>query len=299
MCEERKDPFAEVYAACNAGTLGDKIRDVPDFPHLVDIELAHVCYLQCKMCPVGGKFGKRPPSRMSFDIAKKILDECASHKTPVRFIGWGEPTQSEWWKDDVRHAHYAGLLTHMNTNGQWLNDIKDFAYLDSLKFSLQGYTFDEYHEIRKGASYSLLTNNVFRARTAFPDLYITVGTTTSPMDTVDWQQAKLFREFWTMMGADKITIGVTRNLSVVPNLLSRIRTAPTTPNCPELWGRLTIQADGSVTPCCSDYNGDMVVGNIATNSLQEIWDSDNLRETRQKFLADNGTGYIPCRRCDL
>ena len=299
MCEERKDPFARVYGLCDAGTLDDKIRDVPDFPRLVDIELAHVCYLQCKMCPVGGKFGKRPPSRMSFDIAKKILDECAVHGTPVRFIGWGEPTQSECWVEALQYANSMCLLTHMNTNGQWWTSIQDFAPLNSLKFSLQGYTFDEYHQTRIRASYARLVDNVFRARKAFPDLYITVGTTTSPMDAVDVQQAKLFRDFWTMMGADKITIGVTRDLEPTRNFLTRVRTASTMPNCPELWSRLTVQADGRVTPCCSDYDGDMVVGNVATKSLQEIWNSDNLHETRQKFLADNGTGYAPCRRCDL
>jgi radical SAM protein with 4Fe4S-binding SPASM domain len=285
------NPFANVYAICDGGTLNEKIAKTPPFPYFVDIELANVCYLNCEMCPTGAKFGRRAPARMAFGTAKKIVDECAKHRTPIRLIGWGEPTQSDIWAEVIFYARSAGILVHMNTNGQWLLPIHDVPRLDSLKFSLQGYDCVDYAQIRRGAQYARVVYNVYRTSSVYPETYITVGTTVYKRDD---SKEESFRRFWLAMGADEVVVGDTRDLREVASPERQVA-----PNCPEMFGRLTVHANGDVTPCCSDFDGDMVVGNVDEESLQEIWESNALCTRRHNFLAQCGNNTNPCRRCDL
>jgi len=37
--------------------------------------------------------------------------------------------------------------------------------------------------------------------------------------------------------------------------------------CPEVFGKLSIDWDGQITACCSDYDRKMVVGDISENTI--------------------------------
>lgn len=41
--------------------------------------------------------------------------------------------------------------------------------------------------------------------------------------------------------------------------------------CPEIWDKLLINWDGSVSACCQDYDNLMLSGNIMQNDLHEIF----------------------------
>jgi radical SAM protein with 4Fe4S-binding SPASM domain len=50
--------------------------------------------------------------------------------------------------------------------------------------------------------------------------------------------------------------------------------------CPQLWQRLVILSNGEATVCWLDYEGDLGVGNIANNTIEELWNSDCIKEIR-------------------
>jgi len=61
---------------------------------------------------------------------------------------------------------------------------------------------------------------------------------------------------------------------------------------------ININSDGSVVLCCQDLHDEIVMGNVATQSLEEIWWSDKFVETRA-HLASAGRGGLPlCEKCD-
>ena len=66
--------------------------------------------------------------------------------------------------------------------------------------------------------------------------------------------------------------------------------------CYALRNQIGVLADGTVVPCCLDHNGDMPLGNLYDNSLNEI-----LASPRATALYHGSTSHTaadpPCRRC--
>jgi hypothetical protein len=64
-------------------------------------------------------------------------------------------------------------------------------------------------------------------------------------------------------------------------------------------GPLQIQVDGTVNMCCFDYNGKLLLGDLKTQSLQEIFNAPEYLDLRMHH--ENGTldqtNYI-CKNCD-
>jgi radical SAM protein with 4Fe4S-binding SPASM domain len=61
--------------------------------------------------------------------------------------------------------------------------------------------------------------------------------------------------------------------------------------CKWFWHNLVILWDGTVAPCCRDYDAKLVLGNIAKESLRDIWNSGKmlkLRNAQANLNFENG-----------
>jgi len=67
-------------------------------------------------------------------------------------------------------------------------------------------------------------------------------------------------------------------------------------SCSEVWrGNMAVLTDGSISPCCFDTHGELVVGNIREESLEQV-----LRGARFGRLLENfARGRLPacCLKC--
>ena len=63
------------------------------------------------------------------------------------------------------------------------------------------------------------------------------------------------------------------------------------------WETLTIAWDGTVLPCCFDYNSRYVLGNIKDQSLSEIWNGKAMQALRQEFISNKVCNAL-CKRCN-
>lgn len=61
----------------------------------------------------------------------------------------------------------------------------------------------------------------------------------------------------------------------------------------------TIKWDGTLTPCCWDINSRLTLGNLATDSLEDIFLSENLNRVGRRILRDRNNPFtkIPCLGC--
>lgn len=66
-------------------------------------------------------------------------------------------------------------------------------------------------------------------------------------------------------------------------------------DCRSFDEQLAVLADGSVTPCCVDYDGQLRVGNARRKSLLSIWKSGKLRLWREESRA----GFLPTPACRI
>lgn len=293
--EKLKNPLQRVYEKCSNGLMSEKIVSLPNFPRMVDVELTNRCNYKCVMCPTGQGKIDRPKGDMSKDIIRKVLDELGKHKTPVRYIRWGEPMLAKNFMYAVVAAKSRGILCHVNTNGSLLD--KGMAHflidsgLDSIKFSFQGANAKGYKEFRIENVFDDLIGKIkhlyrLRRQEKKSNPFIQVGTTvTSEPESI----IQSFREGFEKI-ADAVYVSKTMDLQ-------EKRDVRTLCECPEVFDKLSVDWDGTVTACCGDYDNHMVVGDIRENTLESIWASEKMADIRKKLSEYRHEDFYLCARC--
>jgi len=69
--------------------------------------------------------------------------------------------------------------------------------------------------------------------------------------------------------------------------------------CPFFRTKLAINHKGDMLLCCSDYNYDVVFGNVNDRSLMELWTSPKMRSYREANLSGNINKMPLCKDCNL
>ena len=67
--------------------------------------------------------------------------------------------------------------------------------------------------------------------------------------------------------------------------------------CSDLWRRMFIWHDGTVSPCDNDYKATLKVGSIYKNNISELWQSEEYKKLRQKHTSLQRGTLEPCKRC--
>lgn len=310
----RQSPFKDIYAACNVGNSKAKLAELPEFPRFMDIELTNTCNFRCLMCPTGTHSMKRASGFMTQEVFYKILDEIRPYKTPLRFIRYGEPTLHEQLVEFIGAASEAGCMTHINTNGSKLDrqGIEDLinAGLTSIKFSFQGVDEKSFAEMRNTDFFTdlveviRLTHDV-RGDREFPYIQVSTSITYETRE-----QVQAFREMMDGI-ADQVSVGRTvmehldidavrlrpKEMEMFKRLMAEESVVKKHPECPEVYDKLSINFDGTVTACCGDSDNLMLVGDVTKTTIKEVWDSDQLNQYRE-MLADMRHDELPlCRTC--
>ena len=273
----------------------EKDETLGPFPKLIDIELTNRCNYTCVMCPTGQGRVERAKGDMSEHTLLKVLDEAADHGTAIRYIRWGEPMLSPLLDTAIIETRQRGLICHINTNGSLLDTewahFFVFSGLDSIKFSFQGVDERTYRLMRNSVGYRDLLSKIkmlhdFREHMRADNPFIQIGTTvtTEPDSVIETFKAEVDSI------CDALYIGKTRDLRVETPSSSYCE-------CPEVFNKLSVNWDGSVTACCGDYDNFMLIGNLESQSLEEIWNGKPLQEIRQKLIEYRHGDYYLCSRC--
>ena len=272
--------------------MAEKLVSPRAFPILCDVELTTHCNYTCKMCPVGRGVLMRPKGCMSLKLLEKIVAECATNDCHIRFVRWGEPLTHPQFTDALRIVKIAGLMCHINTNGYYLDYELACSLLrlklDSLKFSYQGTDKNSYTKQRGDHWWDVTVNlQKFHALRGVKDHpYISVGTT---ITNETEEQVRMFKDFISPF-CDKITIGKTRDIVAREEKGNN-------PECPEVFSKLSVDWDGMITACCADFDRFMLVGDVRTHTLKEIFNGERINYFR-KMLADGRHNELElCRIC--
>jgi len=68
--------------------------------------------------------------------------------------------------------------------------------------------------------------------------------------------------------------------------------------CPVLWQSLSVGWDGRILGCCGDLNGLVTLGNVRTDSLEDIWNGEPIQAMRRQHVQKNHHSIPLCRDCD-
>jgi len=268
----------------------------PVLPEIVQIEATNICNAKCTFCPrdeMGRKQGI-----MSWDLFTKVVDECAalgiSH---VRMHNYGEAFVDKRLPEKIRYAKSRGIAeVGVITNGSLLTpDVARAvinAGLDAINISVDAAGKETFESTRIGLKYDRVMGNIEHlvalrrelARTR-PKLILSFVR----QDNSAEEQA--FIEKWSKV-ADKVHITELHNWA--GTLLAR--PSASFP-CYRPWLTFTVLWDGRVSLCCADFDGRVVLGDLNTSTVAEVWNNEAYRQVRREHLESGGPKI--CRGCDL
>ena len=250
-----------------------------DQPAEVSLETLARCNAACTFCPY--PVLERKGERMSDELLYRLIDEMATFEVPFMFSPFkvNEPLLDNRFIDICRtvEAETRAAL-RIFTNGAPLTQrhIDDIASLDRvhhLWVSLNSHDPDEYQ--------SLMNIPFERTAKRLDNLHSQYFPHPVVLSTVGYPNEDFRRycfERWPRF--ESVAIGKSSWLGYTEAQRQEV------PDMPCLrWFELSIMANGVVSLCCMDGQGDFPIGDLNDSTLLEVYNSPHYRERRERLLS--------------
>lgn len=266
------------------------------------VEITNVCNLRCAFCP-----GTRRAARtMSPDEFALALDALRARVRYVYLHIMGEPLLHPQLGALLDLAAARGLRVCITTNGTLLGARAD-ALLQAPalhKVSVSLHSVEENGGDPAEAREYLETAWDFAARAAARGVIVALRLwNEGAADTHNNAILEFLRE---KTGADDWPEPRAHSFRLAENLYLEREAAFDWPDlgadeaptefCQALRTQLGVLADGTVVPCCLDHEGDLALGNLFTQELDDILSSPRARAIREGFSRRQPAEAL-CRRC--
>lgn len=280
-------------------------------PTTFAIEVVLGCNLRCPECEIGNSHISRKKGMMTFTELKIIADKIKPFAKLVYLHLYGEPLLN---KDIFLMIEYVSKFSSVNisTNGQLVNsEVAKKLILSGVTdiiVSIDGVTQDVYEKYRIGGDV-VIAFNALKELVYYNQIY---GNHVKilPQFIVfqhNEHQIDQFREICRSLGLKpffKAPFIVNKSLfqrsshhkywrEYFSNFEKYITAL--SKDCDSIRSVMTILLDGSIIPCCYDYQGAISFGNIFQQEVLEIWNNPTYYSFRyetyngeiSKFCTDN------------
>lgn len=265
----------------------------------VYVEITTICNRNCTFCPGT----KRTPKRMSMEEFKIIIEKLKGVTKYLYLHVMGEPLTHPLLPEFIRCATEEGFLVSITTNGTLLKK-REVELLSSgvYKMNISVHSFEEgssgeYEEYitdcmkfaDRASAFGILT--VLRLWNNGYDKGRNIS-------TLQMLQNYFTKEEW-MQGGKGARIRNKLHLEYGerfewPDMEKEDRGSEV--YCYGLKDHFAILCDGSVVPCCLDREGEITLGNIFNENVEEILSSQRANAMRQGFSCRRATEEL-CRKC--
>ncbi len=271
----------------------------PHFPRRFQIQTQTGCNARCIFCPNKYLYNKIEKGKMSDELFRKIIDEIAEHDGVERVSLYlmNEPTLDKTLPEKVAYARSKlkkETEIAIDTNGSGLTQemIEGLidAGLDRLLVSIQGFSKETYEKIMVGLSYERMMENMERLietmkrrKAKKPKIIVSMVTC-----GINEHEVRKFKRFWRKKGV-KAASSVIKNRGgliegtkeLFPYGLRGRR------SCARPFRDMVILYNGDVPLCCMDWERKVIVGNVAENSIKDVWLGKTLNHIRECFNTGN------------
>lgn len=276
------------------------MSDNIDFPAGILAETTLRCPADCAMCP-NKKINNRPRD-MSWRLFKKIVDDCRG-KQVSEFCPFvhGEPLSWKYLEKGLEYLSQTIPDTSLTiyTNGYLLDSKMSQLLLRhntrEINFSIDGLTKQVYEQHRRGLIYERVLGNTMSFLSEILNHKPRISTHVAfTLTKQNQHEVEAFRSFWESL-VDRVDIipcdgrGGEERLPAYADG-SRLP-------CFQTNSHTYILSDGSVVPCCKDWAGYSVMGNVTDTSLESIWNSDMYKAFRDDIYKGNLPDAEVCQRC--
>lgn len=271
------------------------IHRVPSFPLHIDFEVSALCNMRCPMCFRPHRADQKD-GLLDFDLYKKAIDECGKMGLYSIRLSWrGESTTHPKLIEMIRYAKEKGIkevsfLTNaLRLEGNYAEELVKSG-VDYLSISVDG-LYEDYDQIRKPAKFEETVEriqNLRRLRDGVGKGYplLKVNTIWNKVKDRAPEYYAIFRPLVDIISFNPDYDYSEVHVDIDPNHI-----------CQYPYQRLTVKWNGDVPMCISDWDGEVILGNITTDSLYSIWHGEKLAEVRRKHLTGNIREIAPCKKC--
>ena len=262
------------------------------------LEITNICNLDCIFCPKTVR-AKRSLTLREFD---SLTDRLRGEVKFLYFHLMGEPLLHRHLPQFIVTAREKGFIPVLTTNGTLLDKAQDVieALPHKVQISLHSY------EGNGKENYAEYINGVMRfAKEAASRGTIIVlrlwnqgGYDTANAQLVELLEQHMPRPWverhdgWRM--ADNIYLEYDRMFEWPDSEGEECVCEEAF--CYALRNQIGVLADGTVVPCCLDHNGDIPLGNLFEQPLDEILSSPRARAMYDGFTRHEAVEPL-CRRC--
>jgi radical SAM protein with 4Fe4S-binding SPASM domain len=288
-------------------------------PFSLSIEPTTACNLGCPECPSGLKQFTRPTGKLSHELHEKILEEVKKSVFYINYYFQGEPFLHPDFLELIRAAKKRKIYTATSTNAHFIDEKKAeeivASGLDRLIISLDGLTQKSYEQYRINgqlekvltATKALVTAKE-KLKSHTPHLifqFLAVSANEQDIPQL-FNKAKELKvdevrvktaQFYSFENGNPLmpknekysryTLGSDGKYSLKNKLKNE---------CWRMWSGSVITWDGKAVPCCFDKDAVHRLGNLNSNTFQEVWQSEKYNDFRKSVFTNRQEIDI-CKNC--
>jgi radical SAM protein with 4Fe4S-binding SPASM domain len=286
-------------------------------PFIIFIDPSSFCNFQCPFCPTGDrkliKKTGRWQGNLDFVLYKKIIDEISDFPEPIKVLRLykeGEPLLNPNFPDMVRYAKKSGRIIFIDTttNGSLLTQEFSLrvidAGLDRINISVDGLSDEQFLTFTKTkVNFDAYVENIRFFYEHKNNCEVCVKITGDNLS--DEEKRKFFDIFggisdrifientapcWPEFDVEKRT-GITITEGIYGTSLTNVNV------CPYIFYSISINSDGTVSLCFLDWARKLIVGDVRSQTLQEIWNGDELFSYQIAHLSGKRKNNPVCQNC--
>lgn len=288
-------------------------------PFLLYVDPSSACNFRCQFCPTGHKDLVRASqykrSVMGMDLFEKLLRDLGAFPQPLRVMRMnkiGEPLLNKNLPAMIALAKQSGhvrnidLATNAALFSQDLLARLVEAGLDRLNISLEGINREQYREHAKvDIDFDHLVEMI---RWLYPNRGNCEVTIKIPGNYLSEEDRK---KFFDLFGDWCDRIFVEELSPIWPEFDVAQRAGVTVQEregqyrqplldkdvCTYIFYAMAVNADGTVSACCPDWDQKLVLGDLKTQTLAEVWNSEAMRALQLQHLRGQRRENPVCRNC--
>ena len=289
-----------------------------DTPYMLQVFPVYACNFKCNYCifsvPLSDRGFITSEKNLSLELFKKCIDDLGQFPSKLRmlrFAGTGEPLLHHDLAKMVDYAVQADVAESIDivTNGSLLTETvaQDLvsAGVNRIRVSIQGTSSEKYIEITN--NYQDLETIVTNVRY----LHNIKGATEIYVKIIDsaLSSSEDEKAFYTLFSEIADMISVEHILPASPKIdysqLAGDLPMDSTQNgaevsvaevCPQPFYMMQLNPDGMMVPCCA-METPIMLGNIAEQSLSDIWHGPTLNKFRIAHLSNQRHQNETCSNC--
>ncbi|WP_308734733.1 radical SAM/SPASM domain-containing protein [Humidesulfovibrio sp.] len=299
----------EQAASYLEGRLNFDLQTLLTFPKYFLLETFCGCNANCIMC--GIDFSKKKRRPMDDALFERIITEIGLYRDHVEKVMLyldGEPLLDAKLAERIRLTKAQGIkIANIATNASLLDAdraeelIK--AGLDEVYITVESLNKDIYESIRRGLKFETVMKNVLG--------FITLRDRLNPalrvrvqmiQQAANQDEPEAFTAFWKSKLSDIDQIAIQKAHNWASKVKGRneaedpfINNVP----CIALWGTFVVHVDGTAPLCCMDTDTRVPLGNVAEESIRDIWTGQRLEAIRQKHTSGTRADIPLCDGCTL